>query len=112
MKLWERNKTQIRQIRGKSIYRGAELPRKGDRFFFSKAMTKETKGISIVKVSGLGVSQPQHLAGSGGQEGAGKGQSTATRQAQAINLQCACNPVVISTVESIFILSDHPTRAI
>lgn len=68
-------------------------------------------GISTVKVSGLCASQPQHPAGDGGQEGAGKGQSTAMRQAQAINLQCACNPVVISTVESIFILSDHLTRA-
>lgn len=34
MKLWERDMTEIRQVRGKSIYGGAELPRKCNRFFF------------------------------------------------------------------------------
>lgn len=33
MKLWERDVTQIRQIRGKSIYGGTELPRRGSRCF-------------------------------------------------------------------------------
>lgn len=71
---------------------------------FPETQAKEIKGINIVKASGLCVLTAASCWGCGGQEGIGKG--------QVINLQCACNPVIISTVETIFIFSDHLTRAI
>lgn len=67
------------QIRGKSIFGGAELSTRGSRIFFQD-IGQRAQGTQPHKSEWTVCVWLQHLAGGGGQEGAGKGQSTATRQ--------------------------------
>lgn len=80
---------------GESTYGGAELPRKGNRLFFQDIGQRDRGNQCCKRGCVVCVSTAASCWG-GGQEGAGKGQSSTTRQAQTINLQCACKPVVIS----------------